>query len=528
MAAASLTGNGPVSAGKPSHRPLAAVIAVLLGSFLSNVDTRAFTLALPDLRGAFSLGFDQGAWLSTAATASQILVAPAVAWLATVLGLRRILGIPALIFAAVCLAIPLAHNYPTLLALNILHGMLLGTFVPATLMIVFRNLPVEWWLAGIAIYALRVGFAQNSGISLVGLYVDGLGWEWLFWQDVIVAPLMALFVYLGTPQETPNRALLSEADWGGMLLLGSGMAMLYAGLDQGNRLNWLESGTVIALLAAGTGLIVIFLVNEVVVRQPWAHFSVLLNRNIGLSLILILLYVFTSLSSASLAPNFLITVAELRPEQIGPTFLCYAGLPMLVWLPLSILLMRRMDARILVILGMVSFALSAFLGTGITHEWAPGDFAPMIALQSFGHVFTLAPLIVVALCNLDLSRSTGFGAYVQVVRLGGAEIGTALMATWIRMREQVHSNLLGQHVTESSDPVAGMTAHLASLFRSDDVAAAPARAVATLAALVRREANTLAYIDGFWLTAWFAVIALFLAVGFRASPAGRFLAVAKP
>ena len=181
MATAALTGNGPISTGVQSHRPLAAVIAVLLGSFLSNVDTRAFTLALPDLRGAYSLSFDQGAWLSTAATASQILVAPAVAWLATVLGLRRILGIPALIFAVVCLAIPFAHDYATLLVLNVLHGMLLGTFVPATLMIVFRNLPVEWWLAGIAIYALRVGFTQNSGISLVGLYVDGIGWQWLFW-----------------------------------------------------------------------------------------------------------------------------------------------------------------------------------------------------------------------------------------------------------------------------------------------------------------------------------------------------------
>ena len=527
MATVALTENGPVSTGAQSHRPLAAVIAVLLGSFLSNVDTRAFSLALPDLRGAFSLSFDEGAWLSTAATASQILVAPTVAWLATALGLRRILGIPALIFAAVCLAIPFTHDYSTLLTLNILHGMLLGTFVPATLMIVFRNLPMHWWLAGIAIYALRVGFTQNSGISLVGLYVNDIGWEWLFWQDVIVAPLMALFVYLGTPHETPNRKLLAEADWGGMLLLGSGMAMIYAGLDQGNRLNWLESGTVIALLVAGLGLVGIFLVNEVVVRQPWAHFSVILNRNIGLALILILLYVFTSLSNAALAPNFLITVGELRPEQIGFTFLAYAALPMLLWLPLSILLMRRMDARILVIVGMVSFALSAFLGTAITHEWAPRDFAPMIALQSFGHVFTLAPLIVVALCNLDLSRSTAFGAYVQVVRLCGAEIGTALMATWIRIREQVHSNLLGQHVTAGSDQVVGMTTRLASLFLPDDSAAAPARSVAILSALVRREANTLAYIDGFWLTAAAAIIALFLTAGFRTSPVARFLAVPK-
>ena len=69
--------------------------AVLLGSFLANFDSRLTSVGLPDLRGAFSLGFDEGAWLSTAGIGSQIFIAPAVAWLATVFGMRRVLGIRA-------------------------------------------------------------------------------------------------------------------------------------------------------------------------------------------------------------------------------------------------------------------------------------------------------------------------------------------------------------------------------------------------------------------------------------------------
>jgi MFS transporter, DHA2 family, multidrug resistance protein len=37
--------------------------------------------------------------------------------------------------------------------------------------------------------------------------------------------------------------------------------------------------------------------------------------------------------------------------------------------------------------------------------------------------------------------------------------------------------------------------------------------VATLAATVQREAYMLAYVDGFWLTLWFAVTALLLVSG---------------
>ena len=185
---------GPLSRGGIAPQPLFAVAAVLLGSFLANFDSRLTSVGLPDLRGAFSLGFDEGPWLSTAGIGSQILIAPAVAWLATVFGLRRVLGIPSLVYALVSLVIPFVHDYTTLIVLSVIHGMLLGMFVPATLMIVFRNLPMRWWLPAIAIYSIRVGFALDTSTALVGFYVDHWGWQWLYWQGVVIAPLMGLMV----------------------------------------------------------------------------------------------------------------------------------------------------------------------------------------------------------------------------------------------------------------------------------------------------------------------------------------------
>ena len=40
-----------------------------------------------------------------------------------------------------------------------------------------------------------------------------------------------------------------------------------------------------ALLIAGVPLVIAFVVNEMLVRRPWAHVSVLFSRNIGLGLI---------------------------------------------------------------------------------------------------------------------------------------------------------------------------------------------------------------------------------------------------
>jgi hypothetical protein len=88
---------------------------------------------------------------------------------------------------------------------------------------------------------------------------------------------------LGTPHEAVNGKLLEEADRGGMLLLGAGMALIYSGLDQGNPLDWLESGTVVALLGGGGVLTASFFVNEALVRTPWTHAKILLSRNVGVS-----------------------------------------------------------------------------------------------------------------------------------------------------------------------------------------------------------------------------------------------------
>ena len=513
---------GPVSRGGIAPRPLFAVGAVLLGSFLANFDSRLTTVGLPDLRGAFSLSFDEGAWLSTAGIGSQIFIAPAVAWLATVFGLRRVLGIPSLLYALISLLIPFVRDYNTLIALSIVHGMLLGTFVPATLMIIFRNLPIKWWLPAISIYSIRVGFALDTGTSVVGFYVDHLGWQWLYWQSVVIAPLMGLLVYLGTPAEPVNRALLREADWGGMLLLGTAVSMIYAGLDQGNRLDWLGSGTVMALLLGGGALFIAFLINETLVRQPWAHVNVLFSRNIGLSLVVILLYTLTSLSNSSLVPNFLATIALLRPEQSGVLLLTYGAMPMLVLVPVSIFLLRHFDARTVVVLGFSAFAAANLWGTQLTHDWAPGDFVGIVMLQSIGQALTLLPIIILALSNADTSRATAFAAYIQIMRLGGAEIGVALMGTWLRVREQIHSNYLGQHIETGGVDVTRVLKQLADGFAGRGAATAPARALGTLSAWVQREANVLAYIDGFWLCFWLAMAALFCVALITRAPPGPF------
>src|SRR6185369_10948808 len=176
--------------------------------------------------------------------------------------------------------------------------------------------------------------------------------------------------------------------------------------------------------------------------------------------------------------------------------------------PFSILLLRYFDARAVVVLGFSAFAAANLWGTQLTHDCARGDFVGIVILQSIGQALTLLPIIILAVSNLDPTRATSFAAYIQIMRLGGAEIGVALMGTWLRVREQIHSNTLGQHIENGAVDVTRLLKKLSEFFASHGAAAAPGRALGTLSAFVQREAYTLAYIDGFWLCFWLAMAAL--------------------
>jgi DHA2 family multidrug resistance protein len=247
---------------------------------------------------------------------------------------------------------------------------------------------------------------------------------------------------------------------------------------------------------------------------------VLFSRNVGLSLVVILLYTLTSLSNSSLVPNFLSVVGALRPEQSGVLLLTYGALPMFVLVPISIYLLRHFDPRTVLVIGLSAFAAANLWGTQLSHDWAREDFIGIVMLQSLGQAFTLLPIIILALSNSDPSRATSFAAYIQIMRLGGAEIGVALMGTWLRVREQIHSNYLGQHIENGSFDVTHMLQQLTGKFASHGMGTAAARAVGTLSALVAREANTLAYIDGFWLCFWLAMVALFCVALITRAPPG--------
>ncbi|WP_165223359.1 MFS transporter [Affinirhizobium pseudoryzae] len=509
---------GPVTEGTTATRPVLIVAALLLASFVVGFDTRVFVVGLPDLEGAYSLGSDEASWLSTIANAPQILIASAVAWLVTVFGVRRIMIPTALVYAIVSLEIPMVHDGLLLFVLHAIRGLLLGVFIPATIMVIFRNLDKRYWLIGIAIYALRVPLSQNLGFVLVGFYGDYLGWQWMYWQDVIVAPLIALLLVIAAPKEQINLGLLEHADWGGMLLLGSSMTLLYVGLDQGNRLDWFQSGTIIALLVGGCTLAIGFVINESVVAHPWAHLSVIMSRNIGLGYAIIICYALSSAGASMAIPGFLHTVLGFRPIAISALYLVGAVFPAFLFISVAIILLRRFDARLCIVLGLSLMALGSQLGSHLTLAWGPWNFLSTVLIHTAGQSFVFFAAVVYLVGSSDPSRSTAVSAYIQVVRLGSVELATSILGTLQRHREQFHSDILNGPIAATSQQLQLLLGKLQHVYGQGTRGHLESLSAVSLA--IRNQATILAYSDLFVVSFWAAVAGLFVTIFMISMPYG--------
>jgi len=501
-------------------RPFIGVLAVLLGSIISTLDSRITTFGLADVRGAVHAGFDEGAWITTAFTVGQMLIGPVSAWLGLVFGPRRLLMISSAVFALSNLLLPFSPDLRFVLAFQMISGLASGTFIPLTIAFVVQNLPARSMVYGVAAYAMNLELSLNIAASIEGWFSDYWSWKWIFWDTALLTPLMMVCIHFGMPRQPVNRELLKAADWGGILYASVGFSLLYAALDQGNRLDWLNSGLINALLLGGGLLLVAFVVYELTHDRPWINLRFVVRGNLPLIFLFITFFRFAILSTAFIIPQYLTTVQNYRAMEIGGV-LVWIALPQFLLAPIVATILRFVDARLPMAFGFALVGAACFMAGRLTHDWVGDDFLPSQMLQAVGQSFGLTSLVWFALKHLEPTEVLTFGAVVQTARLFGAELGTAFIQTFIRVREQIYSNLIGLHVTAGSlltEQRLQDYAH-AVTGRSVGQPEANARATALLARSVQAQANVLAYIDGFMILGFAVIGALLLMLLLRSPPA---------
>src|SRR5262249_4540435 len=180
------------------------------------------------------------------------------------------------------LLVPLSPNLPTMLPLQVIGGLASGTFYPLSLSYALVNLPPRFVVYGIGAYSMDLLSSLSLGTALEGWFVQHWSWHWIFWTNAVLVVVMVLLVHFGVPAPAapaPAAGPKPKASWRAFLFFSLRFAAPYAALEQGERLNWLDSGTIVALVVVGGLFVVLGVIERWRRPNPFVNLRFLLNRN---------------------------------------------------------------------------------------------------------------------------------------------------------------------------------------------------------------------------------------------------------
>jgi len=495
--------------------PVFAVLGVLLGALTSVFTGRLLSIGLTDVQGAIGASADYMSWVSTAYNAANMFVGPITVFMGALLGARRVLLWASVVFILSEFLTPFCgQNQMAFIALQIIAGLAAGTYYPLTFTIIVRNFALKYIYLGIAVYALDILASTHIAHLVESFYILHLSWEWIFWNALLVAPLMILSVYFGIPRQPLPEPKPGMSFWG-FLYASLGFTSLYIGLDQGERLDWLNSPLIAALFAVGIFFLTVAVVSRIRKPNKLLNLNFLRSRNFLVLGLVLIFFRFLLLEPTLLIPSYLQGLHAYKAEQIA-SVLAWIALPVLLFAPISGLLLYKMDSRLVCAIGFAIVGFTSFFNSKLVPGWTGENFVvPQIATAA-GLCLALAGLIATILRSAlavgalknPLNILT-LSCWMQTCRLFGAELGKAGMTHFLKVRGDFHCATMAGHVdsgwlTEERIKALAETQMSGSANPNESVA----KAAAHLGVLLKHQVTLLTLADGFLCIVFVAAFAL--------------------
>jgi MFS transporter, DHA2 family, multidrug resistance protein len=505
-----------------SHRCAAAVAAVA-AAWMAMLSTRYTALALADVRGGVGAGFDDGSWITTAYPTGEVIGIVAGCWLAAAISLKRILIGAATVFTISSLLPLLTPHWTTVVAVRLIQGLAGGALLPMAIVGLLRSLPPAYRALAIALYTSASTLAPQLAGALTGWLLNTGDWQLLFWANIPLGLMAICAAAYGFPREAVRLRPLLGIDRFRLLLLVSSLALLSCAFDQGNRLDWLNSGLIRGLLFAGGAALCAYLIYLVRLRKNYLlGAGLILRRNVTLGALGVVPFGIAGLGCAYVIPEYLVQAHLYRPDNIAP-ILWDAAWPQILAYGVGIISLskRWIPPRTLLAAGFVFVAAGLIRDSlGLYGVWIEPDLRSGQILQGFGLPLILLPLLFLFVSDLVPQEGLQAALLFNVLRSLGGTVGLATIETLDRFREQIRSNVLVEHIVIGAQTTVQHLDLLTSIVsgRSIGDAQATARATTLLSEAVQNQAQILGHADT--LAALGATMLIAALFAFSMAPAG--------
>ena len=336
-----------------------------------------------------------------------------------------------------------------------IQGFIGGGMIPTVFASTYLIFPRSKMPVIIPLIGLIATLAPTIGPTIGGYLTEALSWHWLFFINIIPGIAVSLAAFALIDFDRPDYSLFDNFDWTGLITMAMFLGALEYVLEEGPRNDWFEDGTIVTFAIVSAVGAIGFFWRALTTRNPIVDLLAFANRNFALGSMFSFVLGVGLYGLTYLYPLYLARVRGYDALMIGETMFV-SGAAMFLSAPLVGRLMNKIDLRLMLLFGFVTFAAGSWMMTYVTKDFDYWElFVPQV-LRGIGLMFSMVPVTNLALGTLPPERLKNASGLFNLMRNLGGAVGLALLNTLLNDRMDLHLARLHDSVNWANPPAQEM------------------------------------------------------------------------
>ena len=436
---------GAPQAYEPLHGTalLLGTLSLSLATFMNVLDSSIANVSIPAIAGDLGVSPGQGTWVITSFGVANAISVPLTGWLTQRFGAVRLFTMSVLLFVLTSWLCGFASSLEMLIFFRVLQGLVAGPMIPLSQTLLLSSYPRALAGTALALWGVTTLVAPVVGPLLGGWITDNVSWPWIFYINVPVGLLAAVFSWLiYRTRETPTRKL--PIDTVGLTLLVLWVGSLQLMLDKGKELDWFASGEIVAYAVVAAVSFAVFLVWELTDKHPVVDLTLFKGRNFTFGALSLSIAYALFFGNVVLLPLWLQQFMGYTATDAGMA-LAPVGILAIVLTPIVGRKVGLWDPRRMATGAFIVFALVLWMRSRFTTDT---DFVSILiptVIQGGAMAFFFIPLTTITLSGLPPERIPAAAGLSNFVRITAGAMGVSIATTLWESRAALHH----AHLTEA-------------------------------------------------------------------------------
>lgn len=433
------------------------LVVIIIGSFMSTLDSSIVNIAIPKLMSVFGVALDDVKWVLTAYTLTLGAIVPITGYLGDTLGIKKVFLFALITFTIGSFLCGMAWSNGTMIVFRIIQALGGGMIIPVGMTMMMKIFSKDEMGTAMVFWGIAALAAPAIGPTLGGYIIEKMNWRLIFYINVpigIIATIMAIFLIPGT-----KRKPFKEFDYIGFITSTVGLvSTLYvigeiADIDWGDVTNPL-------LLTIGIFSLLLFTVNELSHKDPILELRVLKNFQFTISQIIQCILFFALMGCMYVMPLYLENVKGYTAMETG-LILLPSAIGTAVIMPISGKLFDKVGAKIPGIIGLTVMLLSSYQLAYINQNTSKLFIEIIMTIRGMGFALANMPVTTAGMNAVTDPKLAGkASALNNTIKQIAGSLGVTIMTLMIQTRSNLNYARMSEQITSfngaASDSISKM------------------------------------------------------------------------